>query len=244
MITCRRQPACLTLMPALAQCFGDWYATETCLARPARVHVHQLPASFCRFVGQFADERRPSGIVDGLRQHPAGQSLDVQVFHRNHAIGVDQGAGRFAVEVRPLVLYVCMSLLQEEHGLPAVTSPALTPGDTPLGNPKDPLGLAVATWVRNRFPCREGGEGCQPDIEPHGLIGHWQGFRTIFDAEAHAPLSSGALHRYGLDDAFKRAMPLDFEMSNALQVQSPCISQSAPITPTGEGVAVEASARL
>ena len=187
MITCLRQSTCLTLVPSLAQRFGDWCATATCLARSARVYAHQLPTSLYRFVGQFADERRPSRIVDGLRQHPTGQSFDVQVFHHNHAVGVDQGAGRLVVEVRPLVLDVCVSLLQKQHGLPAVPSSALPPGDTALGNPQGALGGAVVTWVRKRFSCREGCESGQPDIDPYGLSGDWQGARNILDAEARTP---------------------------------------------------------
>jgi len=85
MIACRRQPALLTLMPALAQRFGHRCATQTGLARAARIDMHQLAPSFCRFVRQLGDECRPSSIVDGLGQHAAGKPLDVQVFHGDHA---------------------------------------------------------------------------------------------------------------------------------------------------------------
>ena len=58
-------------MPTLTQCLGDGCATETGLARAARVNVHQLSTSFCRFVDQLGDERRPSGIIDGLGEKSA-----------------------------------------------------------------------------------------------------------------------------------------------------------------------------
>ena len=71
MIARRRQSALLTLMPALAQRFGYRCATETSLARAARIDLHHLPTSFCRSVVQFRDEQghifpTPAGCDDAV----------------------------------------------------------------------------------------------------------------------------------------------------------------------------------
>lgn len=94
MISWRRQPTLLTLMPALAQVFRHRCATETCLTRATRVDLHQHTPSPCRFVRELVDENRPSSIGDRLGQHATGQAFDVQVFDGSRK---PQGACCFAV---------------------------------------------------------------------------------------------------------------------------------------------------
>ena len=106
MIPGRRQSALLTPMPALTQSLWHWCATETRLTCAAKVDFHQLSTSLSRFVVQFHDERRPSSIVDRLGKHAACQPFDVQVFDGNHAVGIDQRACRFVVEVSTLVMHM------------------------------------------------------------------------------------------------------------------------------------------
>ena len=88
MISCGRQSTVGALMPTLRQCLADCCATEAGLTCAARIDAYQLSSSFCRFVRQFRDERRPPGIFDGFRQHAIRQRLDIQVFHGNHAVGI------------------------------------------------------------------------------------------------------------------------------------------------------------
>src|SRR5215813_9251940 len=99
MISRCRQATVWTLMTALRQCFGDGCATETGLTRTARVDVYQHASSFCRFVRKLSEKTRPSSIIDGLGQHPARQSFDVQILDGDHAVGVDQRAGNLMLEV-------------------------------------------------------------------------------------------------------------------------------------------------
>lgn len=65
MISGSRQPALTTLMPALAQRFGRVRSACAGLRRATRVNFHQRAPSFCRFVREFGDESRPSGIRNG-----------------------------------------------------------------------------------------------------------------------------------------------------------------------------------
>src|SRR5207248_3258438 len=241
MIARRRQSALCTLMPALAERFADLYATETGLARPARIDFHHLDTSFCRFVVQFVDERRPSCVIDGLRQHAAGQSLDVQVFHGNHAIGVDQTPCRFVLKVRSLILHMHVSFLQKQHGFPAVVPPAFASSDPPLCDAQSGLCLTVVARVGNRLASREGSKDCQPHINPDTGLACRDAICTILNTEAYEPLACLPLHGDGFDVALDWPMQFDFDVPDTLQIQ-PGLRQSAAIAIAGEGVAVKAPA--
>src|SRR2546421_1447939 len=57
----------------------------TCLTRIGWIDFDQLPASFFRFAGQFAEELRPRGICNALRKTMVmGHSVNMEVFNRNH----------------------------------------------------------------------------------------------------------------------------------------------------------------
>src|SRR6266498_152113 len=171
MISGCRQSALHALMPALAQCLAHGCATETCLTRAVRVNFHQLAPSFCRFVRKCREESRPSGIVDGLGEHAAGQAFDVQVFYGNEAIGIDQRAGHFVVEVGPLITDMCVRFLQKHDGLAASTTAALTSRHTALGTSEMRLGGAVGPWVVYRRAVAQGRKREQAHIKTYSSLG-------------------------------------------------------------------------
>ena len=55
-----------------------------------RIHSNITPASFFRFAGQFAEKFRPTRIMNAFRQTMImRQAVDVQVFHTDDPIGID-----------------------------------------------------------------------------------------------------------------------------------------------------------
>ena len=70
---------------------------------PAGFTLINRPTSFFRFVGQDREELAPASVVDGLRQHRTGQSLDVQVFDGDQPVVLHEVASRLVVEVAALI---------------------------------------------------------------------------------------------------------------------------------------------
>ena len=65
-----------------------------------RIHLHQLPTSFFRFVGQFAEEFRPRGICNTFgKAMVMGHALHVQVFNADYPETVDNTPGLLVSEI-------------------------------------------------------------------------------------------------------------------------------------------------
>ena len=77
-------------MPAIRKGLRHVRAAHACLACAPRIYFHHSSASILRFVDEHRDEHRPSGIVNGLRQHSTGEPLHIQIFNRDHTVLVDQ----------------------------------------------------------------------------------------------------------------------------------------------------------
>src|SRR2546427_722740 len=117
MISRSRQTALITQMPTLAQRFGYTRSTETSLRCAARIHFHQHAPSFFRFVRELVEERRPSGIIDGLGEHARRQAFDVQIFDRDQTTALNYKTRGLVVKVSALVSDVRVRALQFKHGL-------------------------------------------------------------------------------------------------------------------------------
>ena len=72
------------------------------------------PAELRGLVLQHRDERRPSGVVDGLGQACTGESLDRQVLHGNRLVLANDPCGELVVELAP-----CVGDLRVSAGGPA-----------------------------------------------------------------------------------------------------------------------------
>lgn len=165
MISGRRQSTVPALVPSLAQCLWDSCAAQTGLRSAARVNLHQLAPSFCRFVLKLCDEGRPSGIVNRFGKHPARQSFDIQIFNRNDAVMIDECAAELVVKVRALVPDVRMCLLQQQDSFPASVTASLATRHLALRSPEFSLCRAVVARVVNFRSVRERDEGRQSDIK-------------------------------------------------------------------------------
>ena len=80
-------------MPPLTERLRDRGLTSTApLGGAVGIHPHDPTTGAFSLVVKSLEEHAPTGIVNGPRQHRAGQSFDVQVFDRDHAEAVHQGA--------------------------------------------------------------------------------------------------------------------------------------------------------
>src|SRR5689334_24666081 len=116
MIPLSRQAALIALMPSDIKGLRDVRSTETCLARPARVNLDEITPGAFSLVRDFIHKCRPSGIVDGLCQHSAGKSFDVQIFDGDQAVTVNNFTRFLVMKIGALLSDVRVRALQKLHG--------------------------------------------------------------------------------------------------------------------------------
>src|SRR4030095_3525282 len=147
MITRNRQSATLTVMPTLAQRLRIRRSADTSLRRPARVAFQQHTPSLFRFVRELGDERRPSGVVDGLGEHSGRQPLDIQLFGDDQSEQYDQRPRNLVREIFPLIAHVGMRALQLSNGFLPIVTASLAAGKLALRPPKFGLGFFVVSGI-------------------------------------------------------------------------------------------------
>jgi hypothetical protein len=115
-------------------------------------------ASFFRFAVQDRDELSPADVVNGLGEHAARQSADVQIFVRDEVEPFDQRLSRLAMEVDPLV---ADALVRASNTLPRAATgvrPTLLRRECSLSASERLLSASVETRVGDLFSI---GEDCE-----------------------------------------------------------------------------------
>src|SRR5215831_5496781 len=126
MIARNRQSANLTIMPSLAQCLRIWRSTHASLRRSTRVYFQQHTTSLFRFVRELGDERRPSGVINGLGEHSSRHALYIQLFDYDQPEQSDQHSRHLVREVCALVTHMRVGALQVSNGFLLVITTAFT----------------------------------------------------------------------------------------------------------------------
>src|SRR5947209_1768968 len=203
-----------------------------------RIHSNITPASFFRFAGQFAEKFRPTRIMNAFRQTMImRQAVDVQVFHTDDPIGIDDLATFLMGEV---VTSECYSFMHTGYRLAM-----LAPLGCPLGKltmlalhfGKRLFFLAKEARVSNLIRIRESGKCLESDIYPYQSRDFRQSLRFTFNGERGIPLASTALtYREGLDLALDRSMQHDLEMTDARSREFPLSIHLKPTLRIGDAV--------
>src|SRR5262245_40017154 len=243
MITRNRQSATRAIMPSLAQCLRIRRSTHASLRRSTRVYFQQHTTSLFRFVRELGDERRPSGVINGLGQHSTGQPLDVQVLYNDQSKENNQCPGNFVREIRPLVAHVSVSALHVPNGFLSVITASLAAGDLALRPPEFGLRFFVISGIFDLGSVRERSKGPKPYIKASLLGRRRQKFRFTFYAEYGVPLPSLALDGDGFDRSFNGPMQFQFDLPHALNAQFAIIEQLGSVTISGESDAVVSTGR-
>src|SRR5258708_6417150 len=100
MISLSRQSTRIALMPAVIKGLRDGRSAETGLARPARVNLDEITPGALSLGRDFIHEGSPPGIIDGLCQHSFGEPSDIQIFHGDQAVIINQLSRLFMMKVR------------------------------------------------------------------------------------------------------------------------------------------------
>ena len=239
MITRHRQATRSTVMPAVSQLFRHGSPAGAFLRRAWGVDLDAYPRSFFRFREQDAKELTPADIMHSLRQHPAGQSFDVEVFNGDQPEAIHQHASRFVMKIPALIPNMQVGALQSVHGLASPVTAALPPSDLALCSPQPSLTIFEVAGILNAGAVGERCKGFQPNVNAYGFraLGQRQGID--FDAEADVPTPGFALQGDRFDRTLERAMPFDFEIADTLTVQLAIVADLAAVVVGGEGVGVE-----
>ncbi len=206
-------------MPALAQRLRRACSAETGLRRAARVNAHQLSTSVFSFVGEFGDERRPSGIIDTLGKPSTSQAFKVQIFDGNRAVAVDDATTNLVLKVRTLIKDVLVCALQKLHGFPATVRAFLASRYFALCNSQLLLRFPVVARIINLSSIRECGEREQANIYADALCPNRQRLCLHFNRKARIPPPCFTLDRQGLDLSFNLTMQLDFDLADFRQAE-------------------------
>lgn len=158
MIATSRQSASRAIVPAIREGLRHPLPAQARLAGTARVNLHQHSPGAFSLVREHRNEHRPSGIVNGLRQHPTGESLDIQVLDRDQAVLVDQPARQLVLEIRPLVAHVDVGALEQQHRLAPPAATLLTPRHLPLAAPQPGFRVPVVPGILDLRPIGKHGE--------------------------------------------------------------------------------------
>ena len=245
MLTTDRHATSQTLVPALAQCLRYGCAARTPLTGAGRVYLDQFSPSFFRFVRELGKETAPSGVINRLGQHPASQSLDIQILDRNQVVVVDQLAGKPVMKIRPLVSDMSVHPLESADCLPSPVASLLPAGYLPLSTPEIGLSLSVVAGVLDNRAVAQDREALQPNINSGDFSGIGQWLRDFnLDTEAGVPAPALSFQSHGLDLTRHWPVELDLQASNPLDVQLPVIPELAAVAINRQGVAVEATPGL
>ena len=206
-------------MPTFRERLRNPLAASAGLTRAARVNLDKLAPGTFSLVREFFQEVSPSSIVDGLRQHSACKSLDVQFLDNNHAVVVDQYSRDFVLEVGPLVLNVRVLSLQHGNSFSAPVRPlALAPCHPPLRHAQFALCIAIQTWIVNlsAIAIAQGREGRQANVDSDCRGRRRQRGFVALHGEDGKPTSGLTPDRDSLDLALDGTVELDLDLPHSL----------------------------
>lgn len=187
-------------------------------------------ASVLCFACEDVEELRPTRVVRGLRQPGSGDTLDVQGFVGDEAVGIHQLPGFLVVEVPPLVGRLLVQLRNAVAGLAASGRTLPLACKRTLRPSESLLRLAVVMRGFYRRARRSDEERLQSEVYPNRRAVP-DGFGRISEVarEDHVPLAARPLDGDGLDRPLDSPMQLDLDVSDVLEVQTPVVLQAATV---------------
>lgn len=211
-------------------------ATGTYLRCVTGIYLNKLPTSFLHFVGEFSQEHSPSCIADRPGKHTARQPLDIQVLNGNQAIIIRYLPTDLVVKVRPSVLDMSMSLLEQPDSLTSAVTAFPSPGYTSLRDPECCLAIPVVARILYQLTIRQGCERRESYIYPNSTEQRFSR-RTLHNyAETGIPLTSLTLESERLNLAGNRPVHLQLDETDTLHLKSAVIREVAAVSPGREGI--------
>ena len=192
-------------MFARGERFTDSRATSmTVLRSELRRHLHDLPASVCRFARQDLEEGIPRCVTDAFGQMMIlHQAFDVQVFDRDRIKFTDELEHGLVVKVCALPRHLLM-LPPEQHNSLAATVAALVCAARHLAlcGLQPAFGVLQVSRILNHLAGRKRGEVLKADINAHAVASLRQETALVFfNGEDDVPAVRFAFDGAGPDRA-------------------------------------------
>jgi hypothetical protein len=193
MITIRRQTAVEAEMPALRKRFTNLCTACAYLRSPSRVNFHEHAPGTFSLVREHEEKVGPSGIVYGLREHPACQSLDVQIFDGYQTVLINNLARFLMMKVAALIADVIVEPLKQQYSFASAVRSFRSASDASLQTSQFHLCGSEPARILNRGAIAQGGEGAQSNVDADCVRTESQRTRFALDSEQREPASSLAL---------------------------------------------------
>ena|SRR5215216_72938 len=213
MITIRRQSAVQAQMPTIFQHLAGLRAANTRLRSASWVDSHKHAPGAFSLVREHEEKVRPPSIVDGLGEHSSCQPFDIQIFHRDQPVLVNNSAGFFVMKVAALITNVVVKSLQQENRFAPPIGSFLHAGNTSLQSPEFDLCGSKPSWILNHASIAKRGEPIQSDIDANGVRAEGQRTRFALDGEQRKPATSLAFDRERLYNARQGARELKADVA-------------------------------
>jgi len=205
-----RQTASGTRVPAILQSLCHSRSAGASLRSATGINHHQFTPSIFRFVREVAQELRPSGIVNGFRQHSAGKSLHIQIFDGDQTEPINDLPAQFVLEVGTLIRGSSVRLLEQHDGFTSpIASLVWAAGDAALCNPELGLSGAVPARVLDIGSVRENSKAGESNVDSHGIGRFGKRRGRALNTETDEPLSGLPFDRDRLDRSLDWAVQLD-----------------------------------
>lgn len=201
-------------MPALSQRLANIRATGTRLRSAARIDLNKHTPGTFSLVRDHIQKSSPASIVDGLRQHPAGEPFDIQSFSRDQAKAINQLSRFFVVEVSPLILNVRMGTLQHQHRLAPSARALPAPRYASLRDSQGRLPGGIITRVVDGRSIAQGCKMREAHVNAYGVRIERQRREVYFASKCRKPASGFSLDRHGLDRPLNHAMQPDSDVAD------------------------------
>lgn len=222
MIPLLRQTTCRAFVPTVGEFLWNMLTAGACLACATGIDGHDLRTSFFGFVRQDVHELAPGHVRDcpaqlAVLEHPT----DIQALDNDEAKGKDQTAGDLIVMLTPAVGDVSVNLLDARDRLITIRAAQLLTGFRPLGAAQFGQGVLEIARVRLLPSVAIGEEARQPHVDADvRKIARIDSDIGQFAREHNKPFSRFPLETDSLDCAFDRAMELDADRPDVLNVEA------------------------
>lgn len=191
---------------------GDGPAFWAHLGSSSRIDLHDLTTSVRSFVEDHCGQLRPRGVVHMLREHPASEALDIQVFNRNASEAVDDLAAFFVQKIAPGIGNVRLQFRNGGLSLSSRHRPALASGKGALNTAELARVPLYDVRAGDGLPVAESNKGRKPHVDADA-IGAGALNRFDLDVKDNVPLSSVAREDSGLRLAGHVAMPTNLDLT-------------------------------
>lgn len=238
MIAISNQATSRTPMYSHRESLANFCPTQTGLRRSARVNFHKHTPSFFRFVREHKQKVRPSGIVNGLRQRPCGQSFDIQILNGNQSVVVHNFARFFMMKISTLIADVVMEPLEQENCFAAAVRTFPSSRYAALQSSQLGLCCSVLPRVIDRAAVAQRREASKAYIDTHHVRIKGQGSILVLNGERSKPTIRFSFDCKGLNLTLNWSMQFDANLPDFRQPQLVPVDRPADLSKCQTVVAV------